>query len=99
MDLIPTPHDIHRMGDRLLEHHGTMLFCGMGTALFLFGYLGVHWIARRRFYRRKLANPFPSYFRYRLVKSTEGWLFVLFIASSCLGLLFILGGLIDWIDG
>ncbi|MGK0189262.1 MAG: hypothetical protein ACI9R3_005079 [Verrucomicrobiales bacterium] len=99
MDFLPSPHDIRRVGDLLLEEHGTVFFCSVGTVLFLFGYLGMHWIQRRRFYRRKLTNPFPSYFRYRLVKNAEGWLAVLFISSGCIGFLCFLGGVIDWIDG
>ena len=99
MNFIPHPHEIRRLGDLLLEEHGTPFFCGVGTVLFLFGYFGMHWIQRRRFYRRKLADPFPSYLRYRLVKSAEGWLSFFFIASGCLGFLCFLGGIIDWIDG
>ncbi len=99
MDFLPNPQEIRRVGDLLLEEHGTLFFCSVGTVLFLFGCLGMHWIERRRFYRRKLANPFPTYLRYRLVRNAEGCLGMLFIASGCIGGLCFLGGVIDWIDG
>ena len=99
MNMIPHPDAIRRLGDLLLEEYGTAFFCSIGTVLFLFGYLGMHWIQRRRFYRRKLADPFPTYLRYRLVMSAEGWLGLLFIFSGGIGFLCFLGGVIDWIDG
>ncbi len=85
--------------DRLLLEHGTVFMGSLGAFLFLVGYLGLHWINRRKFYRRKMADPFPSYFRYRLIRSAEGWLGLLFMCSSWIGILCMIGGLIDWIDG
>ena len=52
---------------------GGLLFC-------LTGYFGLHWIERRRFYRRKLADPFSTYAKAWCTKFLEGnlqWLFLL----------------------
>ena len=94
----PKPNELPLV-DHLLLNHGTATMCSVGSALFLFGILGLHWINRRRFYRRKLAEPFKSYFLYWLTRSIEGWLGILFLLSSCIGVLCFLGGVIDWIDG
>ncbi len=92
----PRPADLT---DFLLLEHGTLTISILGTILFLFGYFGLHWINRRRFYRRQQANPFPTYFEYWLVRNTERFLGVLFIFAGCFGLLCYLVGFIDWIDG
>ena len=99
MDLIPDPNEIRRLGDLLLAEYGTAFFCSVGVVFLLFSYAGMHWIERRKFYRRKLADPFRTYFKYRVTRTFEGWLGILFIAAGCLGFLCVLGGVIDWIDG
>lgn len=55
------------------------------------------WVFRRRFYRRKLADPFPSYLRYCFVSTVEFWGAVFFTGASLLGLLCIFAGVLDWI--
>ena len=97
--MTPDTHRPADLTDFLLLEHGTLTMSILGTVLFFFGYFGLHWINRRRFYRRKQANPFPSYSQYWLVRNAERFLGVLFIFSSAFGLLCYLVGIIDWIDG
>lgn len=93
------PQDIPRTMDYVLEHHGSAFCFTLGTLAFATGYVGLHWLARRRFYRRKLADPFPTYFAYWRTHLMETWLALGFTGSLCFGLLCWFVGIIDAIDG
>ena len=82
-----------------LEVHGVPFAFGTGSFLFLLGYFGLHWIQRRRFYRAKLAEPFPTYFRFWLTSLVEGWFSLFALFSMIAGLLLGLAGVVDLIDG
>jgi len=81
------------------EQHGTAFGLGMSAGLLLVGYFGTHWINRRQFYRRKLRDPFPTYFkawRTQLLEGNLGWFFLLCMVASPL---FFIAGVAEWLDG
>lgn len=85
--------------DHFFESHGVLIFSTSGCFLLLAGYLGLHWIGRRRFYRRKLRDPFASYFEAWFTGLVEGNIWLLSLLSAMLGCLFLFVAVIDWIDG
>ena len=93
------PKAIPRLMDHLLEHHSIAFLFTLGFFAFIIGYAGLHWINRRRFYRRKLRDPFPTYFTYWRTRLIEGWLGLFFLGCSVAGLLTLFVGIIDTIDG
>ena len=96
MDVIA---EFSRLSDHVLEHHSIALFFSLGACSMLVGYVGMHWIGRRRFYRRKRRDPLPTYFRCWLTNLTEGWLGLFFLCSVVAGALLLFAGVIDTIDG
>ena len=82
-----------------MENHGVAFFFCLGSVLLLAGYLGMHWIARRRYYRKHRRDPPPSYFAAWLTRTVEGYLGVLFLLSGMFGFLCLFVALNDLIDG
>ena len=83
----------------LTNHPGTTIAWSLGFLFFVVGWFGYHWIQRRRFYRRRQANPFSSYSRYWLVTRTESCLVLCFFFSLMLGIVCGAAGVVDLIDG
>ena len=82
-----------------LEAHGVPFALCTGFAMVIAGYAAGHWLKRRRFYRRRLADPFPSYFGFWITRLAEGWLGLLAVFSKVAGFLLCVAGIIDFIDG
>ena len=82
-----------------LESHGAAVFSCIGAMLLLAGYAGMHWIARRRYYRKHRRGPPPSYFTAWLTRTAEGYLGVFFLLAAMVGFVCLFVALIDLIDG
>ncbi|MEZ5325906.1 MAG: hypothetical protein R3F19_12700 [Verrucomicrobiales bacterium] len=91
-------NDLPHLVDHLLLNHGTATMLALGSTLLVIGYLGLHGISRRRFYRKKQHDPFPSYSRCWLITNLEGYLGVLFLLMGVTGFLCLFAGFIDLID-
>lgn len=76
-----------------LETHGVAFGLGSAAALFALGYAGLIWIDRRRFYRRKLADPFPTYFKAWRTRMVEGYLGLFFLGCMVLSPLCFIAGM------
>jgi hypothetical protein len=71
--------------DHALEHHGVSICFSLGFLLLLAGYLGMHWIARRRYCRKHRCRTAPRYFVAWFVRTVEGYLGVFFLLSAMAG--------------
>lgn len=89
----------HAMIDHALENHGAAIFFCLGSISLLAGYLGMHWIACRRYYRKHRRGPPPSYGSAWLTRTLEGYLGVFCLLSAMSGCLCLFVALIDLIDG
>ena len=84
---------------RFLDAHGVPFALGTGFTMMVIGYAAGHWLKRRRFYRHKLADPFPTYSRFWFTRFVEGWIGLFALSSKVAGFLLCLAGVIDFIDG
>lgn len=82
-----------------VQSHAQAISFIAGSLFCLTGYVGWHWLERRLFYRCKLADPFPTYFKAWRTMVIEGNLRWVFLLAVMFGLLMIFAGVIDWIDG
>jgi len=81
------------------EEHGTVFGLSMAAGLFFVGYVGLTWIYRRQFYRRKLADPFPTFFMAWRTRMLEGYGGLFFLGCLCLSPLCFIAGVVEWLDG
>ena len=81
-----------------MQTHGST-FCLIGAAaLFLVSYTLWHIIERRRFYRRKRADPFPTYRGAWWSDLVEGNLRILAFLAMGFAVLVFIAGIIDHFD-
>ncbi len=97
--MVVSPDHSTAMDALFTTYQRAAIVWAVGGVLFVVGWFGYHWIQRRRFYRRKLADPFPSYTRYWLVTRSESVLVLGFVGAIFMGLLCLLTGAVDIIDG